>query len=171
MPEYETKQLCENTKAELTEVVSKLSGYLNYHAVPQLLGDEDPPDGDKRTYYEEYLADLRRLLVSCERGVEKLALVLRRPDFHLDFAERVLHDIVHTCISNFFYPQHEVYEEDGRNAYTGKDAIRFRRKDVDESLKKLTISLSKTFEFLREELHYYETDYVTQMRLQQKPIR
>jgi hypothetical protein len=76
-----------------------------------------------------------------------------------------LYDTYHNAINAFFYPKHECYSEDGRYAYTGQDAIRFRKKPT-RAARDITLELSKTFEQLREELAYYETDYVTQKRLQ-----
>ncbi|CAH1204413.1 hypothetical protein PAECIP111891_02502 [Paenibacillus allorhizoplanae] len=81
----------------------------------------------------------------------------------------MLYEVYHTCVNTFFYPKNECYSEDGRYAYTGQDAIRFRKKPSRE-VRDLTIELSKVFEELREDLAYYETDYITQRRMQGEKV-
>lgn len=164
MPAEQTKDLCKLTRERLKEVNRMLEEFLNYNHVPKLLEESSREEGMEQ-YVKEYLSDLRHLLVSCEIGYEKVSLVLRRARFNEEFAEKVLHEVVHVCIYNFYYPKNEVYEEDGRYSYTHHDAIQFRKPPAD-SLRKLTISLSKIFEELRDELEYYETDYETRMRMQ-----
>jgi hypothetical protein len=167
MPVYNVKELCETTQNHLKKVCIQLEQFLNTHSVKELMGSSEREK--EKSYYEQFLSDLRHLLVSCELANENLGVSLRRATFNVEFAEKILYDVMHTCVYNFFYPRNEVYSEDGRNAYTGKDAINFRQEPT-EDLKVLIISLSKTFEYLREELHYYETDYVTQRRLQGEQI-
>jgi hypothetical protein len=167
MPVYKVKAICETTKQQLKQVNHQLEQFLNYHSLRDLVSQ--PGHEEKTTYYEQFLSDLRHLIVSCETAIEKLGVSLRRAQFNVEFAESNLHEVMHICVNNFFYPRNEVYSEDGRNAYTGKDAINFREEPVPE-LRKLIIDLSKIFEVMREELHYYETDYVTQRRLQGEKI-
>lgn len=163
MPVYNVKEICETTKNHLKQVCGQLEVFLNTHSVKDLSSTKGLENDI--AYNEQFLSDLRHLIVSCEQATENLGVCLRRATFNVEFAEKILYDVMHSCVYNFFYPRNEVYSEDGRNAYTGKDAINFRQEPA-EDLKKLILSLSKTFEFLREELHYYETDYVTQRRLQ-----
>lgn len=164
MPAEQTKELCVLTREKLKEAKTMLESFLNYTSVPQLLEETDDREGMEE-YYREFLSDLRHLSVACEIGYEKVSLVLRRAKFNQDFAEKVLSEIVHTCVYNFYYPRNEVYEEDGRYCYTSMDAISFRRKPA-ESLRQLVLTLSKIFEQLRDELEYYETDYITRVRMQ-----
>lgn len=164
MPTEQTKQLCVFTREKLREAKEKLEHFLNYHSVPQLIADHSQPDEEQIQYYCDYLADLRHLSVSCDINYEKISLVLRRAKFNHDYAEKVLNEVVHSCISYFYYPLHEVYEEDGRYCYTNQDAIKFRQTPA-EPLKEITLSLSKIFQDLRDELEYYETDYVTRIRM------
>jgi hypothetical protein len=95
---------------------------------------------------------------------EKLGIALRRPSFNEDSAERILYDIYHRCVNSFFYPKNESYSEDGRYAYKGEDLIRFRKKPVKEA-RNIILSLWKIFEELREDLAYYENDYVNEKRI------
>ncbi|MBO2533241.1 Protein of unknown function [Planifilum fulgidum] len=165
MPAEQTKQLCRLAKDRLKEAIRLLEDFLNYTHIPRLM--EETPESEKEgmeEYYREYLSDLRVLLVSCQVAYEKVSLVLRRATFKREFAEKVLSEIVHGCIYNFYYPRNEVYEEDGRYCYTQQEAIKFRRQPA-ESLRKLTIDLSRIFEILRDELDYYETDYITRLRM------
>lgn len=162
MATYQVKTLCETTKTHLKEAIAKMELFLNEHSLPQLNADNDPAMDD---FYRGYLSDTRHLLVFCEVAYEKLGVSLRRPNFNEDYAEKTLYDVYHNCINRFFYPKNECYSEDGRYAYTGQDAIRFSKKPVRD-VRDLTIELSKIFEQLREDLAYYETDYITQRRMQ-----
>jgi hypothetical protein len=166
MPAEQTRQLCVFVKDKLKEAKEELNHFLNYTHVPMLLGEKEN-DSAQEAYICEYLQDLRHLSVACELGYEKVSLVLRRAKFNHEFAEKVLSEIVHSCIYAFYYPKHEVYEEDGRYTYTQMDAIKFRQ-TPPEALRKITVSLSKIFEALRDELDYYETDYITRIRLQSR---
>ncbi|USG63818.1 YpuI family protein [Brevibacillus ruminantium] len=159
------KQLCEETYAKLKRVSMDLERYLNQVTLSGLIEQSGDPE-EYEAYYRNYLSDLRHLLVYCENANERLGVALRRVKFHEEYAEEVLYQVYHSCINNFYYPKGEVYDEDGRYSYTDHDAIIFR-KEVTPELKQLTLSLSKVFEQLRDELHYYETDYITKRRMQQ----
>jgi hypothetical protein len=166
MAVYNVKNLCESTRTKLKEAIAKMELFLNTHSLAQLNVENDPAMDE---FYRGYLSDTRHLLVFCEVGYEKLGIALRRPNFNVEYGEKVLYDVYHNCINNFFYPKNECYSEDGRYAYTGQDAIRFRKKPARE-VRDLTIELSKIFEELRDELGYYETDYITQKRLQGEKV-
>ncbi|WP_442603731.1 YpuI family protein [Paenibacillus sp. KN14-4R] len=166
MAMFNVKNICESSRARLKESIAKMELFLNHHSLSQLNVEKDPAMDE---FYRSYLQDTRHLLVFCEVSYEKLGVVLRRPTFNTDFAEKALYEVFHSCVSSFFYPKNECYSEDGRYAYTGQDAIRFRKKPCREA-RDLIIELSKIFEELREELAYYETDYVTQRRLQGEKI-
>ncbi|WP_159883877.1 DUF3907 family protein [Paenibacillus puerhi] len=160
------KNLCATTRAKLSEAIVKMEEFLNASSL-QLLNSEN--DAAMEEFYKGYLSDTRHLLVFSEVSYEKLGVALRRPNFNQDYSERVLYDVYHSSVNSFFYPQNECYSEDGRYAYTGQDAIRFRKKPNRE-VRDLTIELSKIFEELREDLAYYETDYITQKRMQGEKI-
>ncbi|NOU95443.1 DUF3907 family protein [Paenibacillus sp. LMG 31456] len=162
MAVFNVKNVCETTKTKLNEAIVKMEKFLNEHSLLQLNTEVDAAMED---FYKGYLSDTRHLLVFSEVAYEKLGVSLRRPTFNVEYAEKVLYEVYHSCVNNFFYPKNECYSEDGRYAYTGQDAIRFRKKPVREA-RDLTIELSKIFETLREELAYYETDYITQKRMQ-----
>ncbi|TVY09635.1 YpuI family protein [Paenibacillus cremeus] len=166
MAVFNVKNLCETTRAKLSEAIAKMEAFLNGHALQQLNTENDEA---MEEFYKGYLADTRHLLVFSEVAYEKLGVALRRPNFNVEYAEKVLYDVYHTSVNNFFYPKNECYSEDGRYAYTGQDAIRFRKKPTRD-VRDLTIELSKIYETLREDLSYYETDYITQKRLQGEKV-
>ncbi|GAB7053740.1 MULTISPECIES: YpuI family protein [Paenibacillus] len=166
MAVFNVKNLCETTRAKLSEAIAKMETFLNERSLQQLNTDKDEA---MEEFYKGYLSDIRHLLVFSEVSYEKLGVALRRPNFNVEYAEKVLYEVYHSCVNNFFYPKNECYSEDGRYAYTGQDAIRFRKKPTRE-VRDLTIELSKIFETLRDELAYYETDYITQKRMQGEKV-
>lgn len=167
MPAERTKELCVMVKDKLKEAIEKLDQFLNYTAVPQLLEEFLPATAEQEEYVRECLRDLRHLSVACELDYEKVSLVLRRAKFNQEHAEKVLSEIVHSSVSMFYQPNHEVYMEDGRYSYTWGDAITFR-KTPPVSLSQLILSLSKVFGKLRDELDYYGTDYMARNHLQSR---
>jgi hypothetical protein len=166
MAVFNVKNICDSTRTKLKEATAKMELFLNQNSLPQLNMENDPAMDE---FYRGYLQDTRHLLVFCEVSYEKLGVCLRRPTFNVEFSEKVLYEVYHTCVNTFFYPKNECYSEDGRYAYTGQDAIRFRKKPSRE-VRDLTIELSKIFEELREDLAYYETDYITQRRMQGEKV-
>lgn len=163
MQSTNVKPLSESSRSKLKEAISVLEPFLNNYTIGQLAGEDKSEDNV--VFYQGLLSDLRHLLVFSEVAVEKLGVLLRRPNFDVDYAERVLYEVYHHCVNAYFYPKNECYSEDGRYAYTGQDAIRFRRKPVREA-RDIVLTLSKVFEELRDELAYYESDYLTQRRMQ-----
>lgn len=141
----------------------ELEKFLNSTTLAEIVKTSPDPE-EYEAYYRNYLSDFRHLLVNGENAYERLGICLRRATFNKEFAEEALYLVYHTCVNLFFYPKGEVYEEDGRNSYTGRDAIIFH-KEVSPEIKSLTLALSKVFEYLRDELQYYETDYVTMKRM------
>lgn len=170
MPETQIKELVTLTFDLLTKSQKELENFLNNYSVREILKGLNDDNKDELTTKIQYLlSDLRHLLVGCENRITKLGVITRSSQFNKEFAEFVLYETVHLCVNKFYYPEHEIYEEDGRNSYTGKDAIKFSFTPHPE-IKELILSLSKYFEVLREELVYYETDYVTKKRLEGKLI-
>jgi hypothetical protein len=163
MAEAQLKEICEESYHRLKKVCMEVEKFLNSTTLAQLVEASKEPEQFEE-YYRNYLSDLRHLLVNCENAYEKLGICLRRAKFNKEFSEEALYLVYHTCVNGFFYPKGEVYEEDGRNSYTGRDAIIFH-KEADPQLKHLTLGLSKVFEYLRDELQYYETDYITMKRM------
>lgn len=155
------RQLCEATRVKLKHAAEKLEVFLNQHSLPQLMEGQDE---DRALFYQGFLSDLRHLLVFSEVCYEKLGVVLRRGTFDEETAEKVLYHVYHDCVNNFFYPKNESYSEDGRYAYTGQDAIRFRKKPVRPA-RDIVLDVTGVFEELRDDLAYYESDYLTQLRL------
>lgn len=164
MPASNAKQLCESTHEKLKTAISQLEDFLNQYAVPQLT---ELDSEDQTAFYKGLLSDLRHLLVFCEVTYEKLGALLRRPNFDTEAAERVLYEVYHQCVNAYFYPKNEGYSEDGRYAYTGREAIRFIFKPVAPA-RDIVLVHSKVFEELRDDLGYYETDYMTNVRMQRQ---
>jgi len=161
MEENSVKELCGNTKLKLKEAITKLEVFLNHFSLDELTIDSE----ETQEFYQGYLSDLRHLLVFSEVAFEKLGVILRRPNFKMENAEKVLYDIYHNAVNHFFYPKHESYSEDGRYAYTGKDAIRFR-KETNPKLKEVTLDLSVIYEQIRDDLGYYENEYISKRHMQ-----
>ncbi|MEY4480581.1 MAG: hypothetical protein RLZZ267_1259 [Bacillota bacterium] len=164
MAVHDVKEICQSSRVKLKAAIEAMEAFLNVHNLSALLG-ETKDDAEMTEFYQGFLSDLRHLSVFSEVSYEKLGNLLRRPELKVDHAEKVLYDTYHNAVNAFFYPKHECYSEDGRYAYTGQDAIRFRKKPV-RAARDIILQLSKSFEQLREELAFYETDYVTQKRLQ-----
>ncbi|GGH26592.1 YpuI family protein [Paenibacillus segetis] len=162
MPEANIQQLCQNASNKLKIIVQRIESFLNHYSLPQLIEGHDE---EANTFYQGFLADLRHLLVFSEVSYEKLGIVLRRGTFDTNSAEKALYHVYHDCVNHFFYPKHESYSEDGRYAYTGQDSIRFRKKPVRPA-RDVVLDLTSIFEELRDELTYYESDYLTQIRMQ-----
>ncbi|MFD0715106.1 YpuI family protein [Paenibacillus sp. GCM10027626] len=162
MPSTNVKLLSESTRAKLKQAIGHLEAFLNEHTLSQLAAEDQNPEADE--FYAGLFSDLRHLLVFSEVAYEKLGVALRRPNFENEFAERILYEVYHHCVNAYFYPKNECYSEDGRYAYTGQDAIRFRSKPV-RSARDIVLNIANIFEELRDELSYYENDYMTQRRL------
>ncbi|OMD64565.1 hypothetical protein BSK62_16435 [Paenibacillus odorifer] len=156
------QKLCESTRDKLKVVIDKMEVFLNEHALPQLVVEEDE---ETVQFYQGFLSDLRHLLVFSEMSYEKLGVALRRATFDESFAQKALYNVYHYGVNNFFYPKNESYSEDGRYAYTGQDAIRFRKKPVRPA-RDIILEITKTYEDLRDDLIYYENDYLTEKRMQ-----
>ncbi|ASA23585.1 YpuI family protein [Paenibacillus donghaensis] len=156
------QKLCETTREKLKSVIDKMELFLNQHALPQLVTEQDE---ETVHFYEGFLSDLRHLLVFSEMSYEKLGVALRRATFDDSFAQKALYNVYHYGVNNFFYPKNETYSEDGRYAYTGQDAIRFRKKPVRPA-RDIILEITKTYEELRDDLSYYENDYLTEKRMQ-----
>lgn len=156
------KQLCESTREKLKLAIQQMEGFLNEYALPALVGAEDQ---ELKPFYQGFLSDLRHVLVFSEVSYEALGVTLRRATFDVDFAEKALYEVYHRCVNSFYYPKNECYSEDGRYAYTGQDAIRFMKKPTKVA-RDIILELSKVYEELRDDLNFYESDYLTQRRLQ-----
>lgn len=152
------KSQTEQVKIFLENTVDRLSTYLNDTTITSLL-DEHTSEKD---YYKELLATLRKLTVYCEEGLDACQVILKNNPFRKSAAEQTLYKIYHQCIEEFFNPKSDIWYEDSRSAYTGKNAITFRR-PTPRSLNELIVSLEASFQTIREELDYYETDYRTKI--------
>ncbi|MFI2857453.1 YpuI family protein [Paenibacillus sp. JSM ZJ436] len=162
MPADNLQNLCAETREKLKSAISMIEPFLNEHTLSQLAADQDE---ETVQFYKGFLSDLRHLLAFSEVSYEKLGVVQRRSNFDEDFAHKALYNVYHRCINVFFYPKNESYSEDGRYAYTGQDAIRFRKKPV-RPVRDVILNITRTYEELRDDLAYYESDYLTERRLQ-----
>jgi hypothetical protein len=142
----------------LEKTVMNLESYLNSITIEVLLQEKS---GD-RAYYEGVLSNLRRLLVYCEEGLDSCLVVMQNEPFIKGAAEKTLYKIYHQCIEEFFSPRYDLWYEDSRSAYTGKNSILFRQ-EPPESIIKLMAAAESDFQEIREELEYYETDFRTKI--------
>ncbi|MBB6455289.1 hypothetical protein HNQ94_003789 [Salirhabdus euzebyi] len=152
----------QDVKQFLSNTVNELSDYLNSHSLDILL---DENGSKKEDYYEKLLKSLRRLEVFCSDALDAVSIIVKSEPFRKSAAEQTLYRIYHKCILEFFSPKDDIWYEDSRAAYTGKNSICFHE-TPPESFQRLLTSLEKEFQQVREELDYYETDYQTKMVMQ-----
>ncbi|WP_335869775.1 DUF3907 family protein [Bacillus sp. 2205SS5-2] len=152
------KTQVEEVKKFLENSVFTLENHLNEVTISSMLIEKS----GEQSYYEGVLSNLRRLLVYCEEGLDACSIVMYNDPFIKPAAEKTLYKIYHQCIDEFFAPKFDLWFEDSRAAYTGKNAIAFRQ-DIPVSIQKLMAQLEEEFQHIREELEYYETDYRTKM--------
>jgi hypothetical protein len=152
------KAQMEDVKYFLTKTSAELEEFLNENT---LLGLMEKKPGDPE-YYKHLLSNIRKLLVYCEESLDSCTVILHTDTFPKAAAEKTLYRIYHQCIEEFFSPKTDVWFEDSRSAYTGKNSIKLRQ-EAPDSLKKLLSGLESEFQRVREELQYYETDYRTKM--------
>lgn len=148
----------EDVKSLLENAVNEFETFLNQITLTSLV-QEKAGDTD---YYRTLLSSLRKLVVYCEEGLSSCQVILQNDHFAKAAAEKILYRIYHQCIEEFFSPSSDVWYEDSRSAYTGKNSIKFRQ-DVPDNVKAVFQNLESPFQQLREELEYYETDYLTKM--------
>ncbi len=153
------KAQTEQVERFLGNVVNELNTFLNHATISSFLNEEA---GGEEEYYEDLFRNLRRLSVYCEEGLEACKIVLQNEPFRKPAAEKALYKIYHQCIEEFYNPKNDVWYEDSRSAYTGKNAIKYRHA-VPATLQTMIASLESGFQEIREELEYYETDYRTKM--------
>jgi hypothetical protein len=142
----------------LTITVQSMEDYLNKTTL-QMLVNGTESDAD---YYKRVISQCRKILVYSEGNLEEANLLLKASPLPKQLAEKILFKIYHQCIEEFFSPKSDVWYEDSRAAYTGKNAICFRM-EVPTSLERLFQQIEGGFQHLREELEYYETDYKTKL--------
>jgi hypothetical protein len=148
----------EEVREFLGESVKKLENFLNHTTLTRLQQEQQAEE----EYYKLVLSSLRKLAVYCEEGLEACKIILQAEAFSKPAAEKTLYRIYYQCIEEFFSPKSDAWYEDSRSAYTGKNAIKFRQ-PVSPELSSLLLGLESSFQRIREELEYYETDYRTKM--------
>ncbi len=152
------KTQIEEVRNFLADTVVKLEDFLNETTLAKL---QQAQQADQE-YYKSILSSLRKLAVFCEEGLDACKVILQAEIFSKPAAEKTLYRIYYQCIEEFFSPKSDVWFEDSRSAYTGKNAIKFRQ-PVAAEVSELLLSLESSFQRIREELEYYETDYRTKM--------
>lgn len=152
------KTQVEEVREFLKESVLRLETFLNGVTIRMLQEEEEANE----EYYKSILSSLRKLNVYCEEGLEACTVILQAETFSKPAAEKTLYRIYYQCIDEFFSPKTDAWYEDSRSAYTGKNAIKFRQ-PVAVELSNLLVGLESSFQKIREELEYYETDYRTKM--------
>lgn len=152
------KTQLEDVKNFLGNTVIEMENFLNETTLSGLLQEKT---GDE-IYYKNVMANIRKLLVYCEEGLDACTVILLGEPFQKGAAEKTLYRIYHQCIDEFFSPKNDSWFENSRSAYTGKNSIRFHS-EVPESILFLFRNLEGPFQTIREELEYYETDYRTKM--------
>ncbi|MBM7701673.1 DUF3907 family protein [Metabacillus iocasae] len=155
------------SQLELVEqklLISKesLNAFLNNTTITSLQHEQKE---DLETY-KLLLSSLRRLAVFCEEGLDACHVITHTEPFRKAAAEKTLYRIYHQCIEEFFNPKHDLWFEDSRSAYTGRNSIKYRFVPPT-SISKLMVSLESDFQLMREELQFYETDYITKMKQSQ----
>jgi hypothetical protein len=148
----------EQVESFLGNTVQQLTEFLNEVTLTSLAA-ETPGDQE---YVMLLLSNTRRLTVFCDEGLNACQVILKSEPFRRSAAEKVLYNIYHQCIEEFFSPKNDAWYEDSRSAYTGKNSIQFHD-TPPESLKVVIRQLESDFQSIREELEYYETDYRTKM--------
>lgn len=152
------KAQIEDVKYFLAKTITALEEFLNENTMSGLL--EKKPGN--QNYYKLLLSNIRKLLVYCEESLDSCKVILHTDTFPKAAAEKTLYRIYHQCIEEFFSPKNDVWFEDSRSAYTGKNSIKLRE-EAPENIIRLLASLEGEFQRVREELQYYETDYRTKM--------
>ncbi|MCR6096578.1 DUF3907 family protein [Salipaludibacillus agaradhaerens] len=153
------KQQLELTTAQIEKASKKLREYLNEATLSKLMEDQSTSKED----FQLILDQFRRLLVFFDEGLKSGNVLLRSENFRKGAAEKTLYWIFHQCVEEFFQPHYDVWYEDSRAAYTGRNAIRFRT-EVPQEIKDLTCEIEGPLQEVREELEYYETDYRTKIK-------
>jgi hypothetical protein len=113
-------------------------------------------------YLKSVYKQLRKLSVYCDDAYEACKLLLSDSSPRNSAMEKVLYRVYHYCVEEFFNPKADVWFENSRSAYTGRNSIKFRE-NVSVNIEKLVHELEGTFHKIREELEYFETDYRTKM--------
>ncbi|ULT55528.1 YpuI family protein [Neobacillus drentensis] len=147
-----------DVKEFLTKSIFTLEDFLNETTISQLNVENE----EDRVYIKLILANMRKLVVYSEEGLEACSVLLQSEPFQKAAAEKTLYKIYHQCIEEFFSPKNDAWFENSRSAYTGRNSIKFYR-NVSEKISALIKSLESDFQRIREELEYYETDYRTKM--------
>ncbi|WP_066372567.1 YpuI family protein [Neobacillus fumarioli] len=148
----------QDVKAFLSNVIVSFGNFLDETSLSQFQLENE----EERSYTKVIFAQLRKLVVYSEEGLDACSIILQSEPFQKAAAEKTLYKIYHQCIEEFFAPKNDAWYEDSRSAYTGRNSIKFYRA-IPESVSQLVKSLEGEFQRIREELEYYETDYRTKM--------
>jgi hypothetical protein len=144
----------------MEQAAEELRSFLNEATLTNLIAEGSETSEED---FQLILDQFRRLLVFFDEGRESGNLLLRSENFRKSAAEKTLYWIFHQCVEEFFQPHFDIWYEDSRAAYTGKNAIRFRT-EVPQKIKEIVKVIEGPLQEVREELEYYETDYRTKVK-------
>ncbi|WP_409297992.1 DUF3907 family protein [Peribacillus sp. SCS-26] len=148
----------EDVKTFLETSVTQLEDFLNAVTLKNLQAEKT----GEEAFYKTLLSNLRKLLVYSEENLEACKVILSNDVFHKAAAERILYRVYHQVIDEFFSPKTDVWYEDSRSAYTGRNSIKLRQ-EAPGQVTELFGAMEAGFQSVREELEFYETDYRTKI--------
>ncbi|PYZ94451.1 hypothetical protein CR194_02655 [Salipaludibacillus keqinensis] len=154
------KRQLQFTMDNMEQAAEELRSFLNEATLTNLIAEGSETSEED---FQLILDQFRRLLVFFDEGRESGNLLLRSENFRKSAAEKTLYWIFHQCVEEFFQPHFDIWYEDSRAAYTGKNAIRFRT-EVPQKIKEIVKVIEGPLQEVREELEYYETDYRTKVK-------
>jgi len=156
------KSQIELVQQKLATSIQSMNRFLNNTKMDDLQKEQEWSTEN----YESLLSNVRRMAVFCEEGLEACQIISVTEPFRKAAAERALYRIYHQCVEEFFTPKTDLWYEDSRSAYTGRNSIKYRF-TPPASFEGLVTSLESDFQTMREELQYYETDYLTKIKQSQ----
>lgn len=152
------KQQLEDVSIALKEIGEKVEVYANEHSLSSWLAQSNMD----QEYGKLIWSAFRKLVVYTNESAVACQWIAANEPFSKQTAEQVLYKVYHQCVEEFFSPKTDVWYENSRSAYTGRNAIKFHQ-DVPSHFQELIKEIEQPFQSLREELEYYETDYRTKM--------
>src|SRR3954451_1016592 len=105
------KSQLNDVKNFLGKSISTLENFLNEATISQL----DLENEEDRNYNKLIFANLRKLIVYSEEGLDACSVILQGSPFQKGAAEKTLYKIYHQCIEEFFSPKNDAWFEDSRS--------------------------------------------------------
>ncbi len=121
-----SKNLSESTRTKLKVAIAKMELFLNNHSLAGLNKENDSAMDD---FLPGVFIRYKTFACLLRSGLREIGSEPAAPEFQCRLCRKKCCMRFITAVSTvFFYPRNECYSEDGRYAYTGQDAIRFRKK-------------------------------------------